>query len=105
MACCAAWQRGDRGRPGLLHRQRQPGARLGPHREDRGEPERGLRHLGAIGSSKTVTIPGKGKDEPVRVEKAFPAIVSKTKFRRVKRLMQPRAPKVLHLRRVGAPIF
>ena len=47
-------------------------------------------------------VAGKGKDEPVRVEKAFPAIVSKTKFRRVKRLMQTRAPKVVHPRRVGS---
>ena len=45
---------------------------------------------------------GKGKDEPVRVEKAFPAIVSKTRFRRVHRLMQSRAPKVAHPRRVGS---
>ncbi len=45
---------------------------------------------------------GKGKDDPVRVEKAFPAIVSKTKFRRVKRLMKTRAPKVVHPRRVGS---
>ena len=45
---------------------------------------------------------GKGKDDPVRVEKAFPAIVSKSKFRRVKRLMKTRAPKVVHPRRVGS---
>ena len=45
---------------------------------------------------------GKGKDEPVRVETAFPAIVSKTRFRRVNRLMQSRAPKVAHPRRVGS---
>ena len=45
---------------------------------------------------------GKSKDEPVRVEKAFSAIVSKTRFRRVGRLMQSRAPKVSHPRRVGS---
>ena len=45
---------------------------------------------------------GNGKDEPVRVEKAFPAIVSRTKFRRVRRLMQTRAPKVVHPRRAGS---
>ncbi len=45
---------------------------------------------------------GKGKDDPVRVEKAFPAIVSKARFRRVRRLMQTRAPKVVHPRRVGS---
>ena len=38
---------------------------------------------------------GKGKEDPVRMEKAFPAIVSNTKFRRVKRLMQARSPKVI----------
>ena len=45
---------------------------------------------------------GKGKDEPVRVEKAFPSIVSKTRFRRVNRLMRSRAPKRAHPRRVGS---
>ena len=45
---------------------------------------------------------GKGKDEPVRVEKAFPSIVSKTRFRRVSRLMRSRAPKRTHPRRVGS---
>ncbi len=45
---------------------------------------------------------GKGKDEPIRVEKAFPAIISKTRFRRVHQLMQSRAPKVAHPRRVGS---
>ena len=47
-------------------------------------------------------VGGKGKAEPVRVEKAFPAIVSKTRFRRVNRLMQTRAPKVRHPRRAGS---
>ncbi len=47
-------------------------------------------------------VAGKSKDDPVRVEKAFAAIVSKTKFRRVMRLMQTRAPKVVHPRRVGS---
>ena len=45
---------------------------------------------------------GKSKDEPVRVEKAFPSIVSKTRFRLVNRLMRSRAPKVAHPRRVGS---
>ena len=45
---------------------------------------------------------GKGKEEPVRVEKAFPAIVSRTRFHRVNRLMRSRAPKVAHPRRVGS---
>ena len=45
---------------------------------------------------------GKGKDEPVRVDKAFPAVISKTKFRRVGKLMRSRAPKVTHPRRVGS---
>ena len=45
---------------------------------------------------------GKGKDEPVRVEKAFPTIISKTRFHRLSRLMRSRAPKVAHPRRVGS---
>ena len=45
---------------------------------------------------------GKGKAEPVRVEKAFPAIVSKTRFRRVNSLMRSRAPKIAHPRRVAS---
>ena len=47
-------------------------------------------------------VAGKGKDEPVRVDKAFPAIVSRTRFRRLSRLMRSRAPKVAHPRRVGS---
>ena len=47
-------------------------------------------------------VAGKGKDEPVRVEKVFPAIVSRTRFRRLSRLMRSRAPKVAHSRRVGS---
>ena len=41
------------------------------------------------------------KAAPVRVEKAFPAIVSRAQFRRVNDLLRSRAPKVAHLRRVG----
>ena len=44
----------------------------------------------------------KDKADPVRVEKAFPSIVSKAQFRRVKRLMRSRAPKRTHPRRVGS---
>ena len=45
---------------------------------------------------------GKVKSDPVRIEKAFPAIVSKAQFNRVKRLMRSRAPKRNHPRRVGS---
>ena len=38
----------------------------------------------------------------MRVEKAFPAIISKTRFRRVNRKLRPRAPKRSHPRRVGS---
>ena len=38
----------------------------------------------------------------MRVEKAFPAIVSKTQFQRVNRQMRSRAPKRAHPRRVGS---
>ena len=44
----------------------------------------------------------KDKAEPVRVEKAFPAIISKTRFRRVNRKLRSRAPKRSHPRRVGS---
>ena len=45
---------------------------------------------------------GKDKAEPVRIEKAFPAIVTKAQFRRVGKLMRSRAPKRTHPRRVGS---
>ena len=44
----------------------------------------------------------KDKAEPVRVDKAFPAIISKTRFRRVNRLVRSRAPKITHPHRVGS---
>ena len=40
--------------------------------------------------------------EPVRVEKAFPAIVSGSQFRRVNRKLHSRAPRRAHPRRVGS---
>ena len=45
---------------------------------------------------------GKTRAEPVRVEKAFPAIVSRAKFNRVNALMRSRAPKRIHPRRVAS---
>ena len=45
----------------------------------------------------------KDKADPVRVEKAFPAIVSKTQFRKCEPVqMRSRAPKFSHPRRVGS---
>ena len=44
----------------------------------------------------------KDKAEPVRIEKAFPAIISKARSQRVNRLMRSRAPKIAHPRRVGS---
>ena len=44
----------------------------------------------------------KDKAEPVRVEKAFPAIISKAQFGRVGKLMRSRAPKRSHPRRFGS---
>ena len=44
----------------------------------------------------------KDKEEPVRVEKAFPALVTKTQFRKVNRQMRSRAPRRAHPRRVGS---
>ena len=40
---------------------------------------------------------------PVRVEKAFPAVVSKTRFRQVARLLRSRAPRSVHPRRASSP--
>ena len=44
----------------------------------------------------------KDKADPIRIEKAFPAIISKAKSQRVNRLMRSRAPKIVHPRRVGS---
>ncbi len=44
----------------------------------------------------------KDNAEPVRVEKAFPAIVTKAQFSGVNKLMHSRAPKQSHPRRVGS---
>ena len=44
----------------------------------------------------------KDKADPVRVEKAFPAIISNTQFKRVNKIMRSRAPKITHPRRVGS---
>ena len=40
--------------------------------------------------------------EPVRVDNAFPDIISKAQFSRVSKLMRSRAPKITHPRRVGS---
>ena len=45
-------------------------------------------------------VDAKDKAEPVRVEKAFPAIVSKSGFRRVNRKLRSRAPRKSHPQRV-----
>ena len=44
----------------------------------------------------------KDNAEPVRVEKAFPAIITKAQFGRVGKLMRARAPKTSHPRRIGS---
>ena len=43
--------------------------------------------------------------DPVRVENAFPAIISKDQFSRVSKLLQSRAPKVVNPRRVASPFL
>ena len=45
---------------------------------------------------------GKSKEEPVVVENAFPAIVSKSRFQRIHRLMRTRAPRVTNPRRIAS---
>ena len=47
-------------------------------------------------------VNAKDKGEPVRVEKAFPAIVTKAQFLRVGGHLSSRAPKFSHPRRVGS---
>ena len=53
----------------------------------------------------TLVWGAKGKDEaaPVRVEEAFPAIVSKTQFQSVNELLRSRASKTTRLRRTASP--
>ena len=41
--------------------------------------------------------------QPVRVENAFPAIVTSQEFQRVKRLLKSRSPKIVHPRRASSP--
>ena len=45
----------------------------------------------------------KDGQEPVRVENAFPAIVSPQEFQRVRKLLEARAPAVTHPRRAASP--
>ena len=48
-------------------------------------------------------IKAKDKAEPVRVENAFPAMVSKREFQRAKKLLGSRAPKKVNPRRASSP--
>ena len=48
-------------------------------------------------------IKAKDKAEPVRVENAFPSIVSKMEFQRAKKLLGSRAPKQVNPRRASSP--
>ena len=43
--------------------------------------------------------------DPVRVEDAFPAIVSRAQFNRVAKLMRSRGPKIVNPRRVASPFL
>ena len=47
-------------------------------------------------------VNAKDNAEPVRVEEAFPAIITKDQFSLVSKLMRSRAPKTSHPRRVGS---
>ena len=48
-------------------------------------------------------VAAKDRAEPVRVEDAFPAIVSKQEFQRAKKLLGSRAPKKVNPRRASSP--
>ena len=50
-------------------------------------------------------VNAKDKADPVRVEEAFPAIVTTAQFRRVRKLMHSRAPKRRNPRRVASPFI
>ena len=45
------------------------------------------------------------KADPVRVEKAFPAIITVAHFNRVRKMMRSRAPKIANPRRVASPFL
>ena len=48
-------------------------------------------------------LKARDRQEPVRVENAFPAIVSQQEFQRVRKLLESRAPTVTHPRRAASP--
>lgn len=49
-----------------------------------------------------VIVWNKGSTDPIRIEGALPAIISKETFDRVQRMVSARAPNVIHPRRVGS---
>ena len=64
-----------------------------------------LPHAGQRGLHRRPRLGKSAKDNapPVRVEDAFPAIVTKEEFQRVTRLLGSRAPRSVHPRRVASP--
>ena len=50
-------------------------------------------------------VNAKNGADPVRVENAFPAIISKVQFNRVSKLLRSRAPRVVNPRRVASPFL
>ena len=50
-------------------------------------------------------VNSKHRADPVRVEKAFPAIITREQFDRVGKLLRARAPKIVHPRRTGSPFL
>ena len=50
-------------------------------------------------------VNAKDRADPVRVDDAFPAIVSKSQFHRVANLMRSRAPKIVNPRRAASPFL
>ena len=48
-------------------------------------------------------VAARDKAEPVRVENAFPAIITKQEFRKAKKMLGSRAPKSVHPRRAFSP--
>ena len=50
-------------------------------------------------------VNSKHRADPVRVEKAFPAVITGDQFDRVGKLLRARAPKIVHTRRTGSPFL
>ena len=58
---------------------------------------------GAEQARRVMREEGRAMSELARVEKAFPAVISKRKFRQADRPLRSRAPRSVHPRRASSP--